>query len=404
MIARATSISNATLPAKGKSGASATPTIRYRLLIIGPLPPPFIGPAIATRRLLESRVLAEHFDIDFVDTSDPGGFDGIGRFGWHNVSMAFRHGARCIRALVSRRPDAMYVPIARGLWGFVRDLLFLIPARALGTHVFVHLRAGRFDIIHDHGWLGRAIAKIGLSGVDQALVLGSSVMRVFGDAVPSDRISIVPNGMNLEGWNASAWSLDRASTSGVRIAYIANLYRDKGIHVMIEAMALLKEQSLDVSVTFAGDWGNDPYRLECMSAVDRHGLRDRVHFAGRVDESQTRKLLAASHITAFVPVKPEGLPWVVLEAMSAGLPVIGSPQGTIPEIVIDGETGFIVPSGDADALASRIAKLSNDPQLRERLGSAGRRRVEEHFTEEKAHRQLAAVVLDCIMRQNGQHV
>ncbi|MBC8145211.1 MAG: glycosyltransferase family 4 protein [bacterium] len=370
--------------------------VRPRLLIIGPLPPPYIGPAIATRRLLDSDVIAKHFEVDFVNTGDPEGFDQIGQLGLHNIWMAIRHGAECFSVLFRRRPHAIYVPIARGMWGFIRDLLFLFPARLFGARVIVHLRAGRFDLIHDNGWLGRTIARIGLSVVDRALVLGSTVRHVYGGAIAQDRVDVVPNGMQLDGWNASEWALQRASTDDVRIAYIANLFHGKGIHVMLDAMVLLKKIAPEVSVTFAGDWGNPQYRDECLDHVERHGLADRVSFVGRIDDEGKRALLARSHIAAFVPVKPEGLPWVVLEAMSSALPVIGTAQGTIPELVIEGANGFIVPVGDAEALAKRIAELVADADKRQQMGAKGRERVEQIFAEEKTHGRLAAIVLECI--------
>jgi glycosyltransferase involved in cell wall biosynthesis len=369
---------------------------RPRLLVVGPLPPPFIGPAVATRRLLDSAVLARHFEIEFVNTGDPEGFDDIGRFGWHNVSMALRHGAACLGVLVRRRPAAVYVPIARGIWGFVRDLLFIIPARMLGTRVIVHLRAGRFDLIHDNGRIGRALARFGLAFVDRALVLGETVRGVYGSAVSAARVAVVPNGVQLEGWNAEEWAAARTTLSSgtVRVAYIANLFHDKGIHVMLAAIALLRECSGErITVTFAGDWGNAGYRDECLRMVRDSDLEDRVEFIGRVDEEGKRALLAASDIAAFVPVKPEGLPWVVIEAMAAALPVIGTPQGTIPELIIDGESGYLVPVEDAEALAAHIAELAADPPRRAAMGRKGRERVEEIYSEEKTHERLAVEVL-----------
>lgn len=401
--------------AKGRAGK------RPRLLVIGPLPPPFIGPAVATRRLLDSAVLARYFDIDHVNTGDPEGFDDIGRFGWHNVKMALKHGAECLGILIRRRPDAIYVPIARGLWGFVRDLLFIVPARVLGTRVIVHLRAGRFDLIHDNGPLGRAIARIGFSLVDRALVLGTTVRDVFGSAIDARHVGIVPNGMLLDGWDSDDWIEQRrrehsqasgsepasmpapgAAVRPIRIAYIANLYHDKGIHVMLEAMTLLERAEPPITVTFAGDWGNEQYRVDCLATVHEKDLGERVAFIGRVDEDGKRALLAASDIAVFVPVKPEGLPWVVLEAMAAALPVIGTPQGTIPELILDGTSGYLVAVDDARELAGRVAELAADDDRRVAMGREGRARVEEIYTEEKTHERLAQEVLACIDRKAGR--
>jgi glycosyltransferase involved in cell wall biosynthesis len=344
-------------------------------------------------------VLSSAFEIAFVDTGDPEGFDDIGRFGWNNVRMALRHGRQCLGLLVRRRPDAVYIPIARGLWGFVRDLLYIVPARLFCARVIVHLRAGRFDLVHDNGAIGRAIARIGLALADRALVLGESVRDVYGAAVDPARVRIVPNGMLLDGWSAAEWAARRHAGSSIEIAYVANLFHDKGIHVMIEALGVLRQRGVDARVTFGGDWGSATYREECLARVAALGLDDVVSFVGRVDDDGKRALLARSDVAVFVPVRPEGLPWVVLEAMAAGLPVVATPQGTIPELVVDDDSGYLVAIGDAGELAARLEELAGDAEARRAMGQRGRRRIEDVYEESKTHAALVGVILESIERR-----
>jgi glycosyltransferase involved in cell wall biosynthesis len=369
---------------------------RPRLLIVGPLPPPFIGPAVATERLLASPVLREELDLSFLDTSDRHGFEGIGQLNRHNVTLALSHAWGCLKLLVHERPDAIYVPIARGFWGFLRDLVFLVPSRLLGARPIVHLRAGRFDIVHDNGAPGRIVARLGLACAARGIVLGESVRGVFGGFIRDRDIRVIPNGLELDGWDAAAWSEPRERDSTFRIAYVSNLYEDKGIHVMIEALATIRQRVPMVQATFAGDWLDLGYRDRCLALVEHLGLDDVVHFAGRVDLAGKQALFARAHLAVFVPVKPEGLPWVVLEAMAAGLPVIGTAQGTMAEVIVDGETGIIVPTGDSDALARTVIEIAHTPDLRRALGAAGRRRIEERYSEDRTHRMLVAAVLEVV--------
>lgn len=363
-----------------------------KLLLIGPLPPPYIGPAIATERLLNSPVLRSRFDIVFLDTRDPGGSEDIGQLSARNIRMALKHGSDFLSLLARTRPDVVYVPIARGLWGFIRDLLFLIPARFFGATTVVHLRAGRFDLIHDHGWFGRAVARLGLASVSRAIVLGETLRDVFGSSVSAKQIYVVPNGMNLEGWTCEEWEAERRQSSEVRISYLANLYEDKGAHVMLAAIPRIVQAVPNLKVRFAGDTKNRAFLERCHRIVAEQGIERHVEFIGEVNDGAKKRLLAESDISVFTPIKPEGLPWVILEAMSAGLPVVGTPQGTMKEVIVDGSTGYLVPSGDAEALAERVIRLALDPELRRELGRNGRARVERIYAEPVTHRLLADAI------------
>ncbi|MBS1912134.1 MAG: glycosyltransferase family 4 protein [Bacteroidetes bacterium] len=365
-----------------------------KLLIVGPLPPPYIGPAIATERLVASPVLAERFQLRLVNTSDPGGEHDIGRLTPHNVGEAIGQVWRFIGALIGWRPRVVYMSIARGFWGFLRDVNLILLARLFGVRVLIHLRAGRFDLIHDSGAMGRLLARVGLGSVTYALVLGETTRDIFGPYVPQDRVKVVPNGMDLDAWPAP----QRRPRPGFNIVYLANIFRDKGTHVMLAALPAIARQVPDVMVHFAGEWHDLAYRDLCLKIVAEHHLEEHVKFHGVVNGNPKRELLDVAHVLAFVPVAPEGSPWVVLEAMACGLPVVGTPQGTMREVIVDGETGFLIPSGDPDALADRMIRLARDRQLCCTMGAAGRARIEQVYAENRTHAVLADIVASAAAR------
>ncbi|HYH46766.1 MAG TPA: glycosyltransferase family 4 protein, partial [Thermoanaerobaculia bacterium] len=103
-----------------------------------------------------------------------------------------------------------------------------------------------------------------------------------------------------------------------------------------------------------------------------------VQFLGRCDAGRIRRLLGGA-AALVVPSTYEGMPLVVLEAMAAGVPVVASRVSGIPEVVVDGETGWLVPKEDPAALAGALAEVLADASEARRRGEAGRRRVEERF-------------------------
>ncbi len=366
-----------------------------RILIVGPTPPPHIGPAFATRRLVDSPYLRERFQVDLFDISDRDGFDGIGTLDWNNVSLALRHGAGFLKALLTRRPDVVYVSIARGFWGFLRDTTFLAPARALGIPVVAHLRAGRFDIMHDNGAVGRLVGRAGMRMVERGVVLAEPLRELFSGMIPSGKIRVVTNGLPLDPYVQPA---ERPSGSRFTIAYMSNLFRDKGIHVMIAAIPEIRVSAPDLLVRFAGQWIDPRYEQECRALVDSLGVAGNVEFLSPVTGQAKKAFLEGSDLVAFVPVKPEGLPWVVLEAMAAARPVIGTPQGAMREVIVDGVTGILVEPGNPGRLAEAVRSLILDRDRMRRMGSAGRARVEARYSEEAAHRDLAELFLEVVQR------
>ena len=118
--------------------------------------------------------------------------------------------------------------------------------------------------------------------------------------------------------------------------------------------------------------------------IDAAGLADGVTLDGRLTRSEIIDALATADLLVAPSVvaangKREGIPVVLMEAMSCGLPVVASRLSGIPELVEDGVNGFLVPPGDPEALADAIERLHADPGLRARLGAAARRRIEADF-------------------------
>ena len=260
---------------------SPTPAPKPRLLIIGPLPPPYIGPAVATERLVASPIMHGMFQVDLLNTGDPGGEDDIGEFSMHNVKEALGQAAGYFKRLLTKRPNVIYISIARGFWGFLRDVVFLVPAKLFGVRSVIHLRAGRFDLIHDCGARGRLLAKLGLACTTYAVVLGETVRDIFGEFIAQDRVRVVPNGLDLNAWPRPEPS-GAETPGGLHLVYLANLFSDKGAHILLQALPRITARYPDTVVSFAGAWLNADYREHCMELVRANGLENNVRFVGVV--------------------------------------------------------------------------------------------------------------------------
>jgi glycosyltransferase involved in cell wall biosynthesis len=130
------------------------------------------------------------------------------------------------------------------------------------------------------------------------------------------------------------------------------------------------------------------FERELEQEADRLGVRDRVLFAGQRED--VAGVLAGADVLA-LPSHVEGLPLVVLEAMAQARPVVATRVGGTPEIVVDGETGLLVASGDVEALAAALRSVLDDPGRARDLGDAGRQRVLERFSRETMTRRVLEI-------------
>ncbi|MEK6603675.1 MAG: glycosyltransferase family 4 protein, partial [Nitrospirota bacterium] len=167
---------------------------------------------------------------------------------------------------------------------------------------------------------------------------------------------------------------------------VANLFERKGYEVMIEALPMIVNASPAVHYLIVGS-GDAAYEARLKAMVEVLGLESRVHFAGF--QESVYPCLAAMDLYVH-PALMEGFGIAVLEAMAMRKPVVATTTGGLPEIVQEGETGMLVPPGDADALAKAVSSLLQDPARCRQLGEAGRARVAAHFTVEAMMDQLVS--------------
>jgi glycosyltransferase involved in cell wall biosynthesis len=218
-----------------------------------------------------------------------------------------------------------------------------------------------------------------------AIAVSESVRgRLAEHGIRPRRLVVIRNGLDLSAFPPAPGARSSLSPPADRpftAAFLGRLTEEKGVPVLLEAVALLPKTSR-VRVIVAGE---GPLR----EVVEAAALRcERLEYRGQATE-----VLPVYHAADAVvlPSLAEGHPLTALEAMSCGLPVVASRVGGLPETVIDGETGLLLPPGDAEALAGALVRLEGDSGLRRAMGAAGRARVEAEFSVERMLDQVVEV-------------
>jgi len=189
----------------------------------------------------------------------------------------------------------------------------------------------------------------------------------------------------------------------LKILFTGNVIPRKGLHTLIHALARLPRQSWKLTV--AGSLFADArYAERIKRLISREGLEDRIKLMDAVSQENLVGLLKSHHCFA-VPSSYEGFGIVYLEAMGFGQPVIASTAGAVPEVIQDGQEGFLIPPGDTTALAGYISKLVHDRQLLLNMSLAARKRYLEHPTwaESAAHVYNFLNEMIRIKKQPGIH-
>jgi glycosyltransferase involved in cell wall biosynthesis len=364
-----------------------------RVLIIGPTPPPYNGMSVATELLLNA--LGDEFYVIHLDTADRRGLSNVGRIDFRNVLLAAYHAFEYFLLLLLKNPKVVYVQIAQDRLAFLRDSLFLIPARLLGKKVIVHLHGGYFATFYRSASVStQRLIRYCLGKSARVIVLGSSLGNMFEGILPRERVRVIPNGI------PDSFSEKRCRPSnGHRrtVLFLGTLMREKGTLDVLAAMPTIAERVPDVQAIFAGEWYRPEDRSAAEETITNLGLATHVQFVGTVAPPFKYDLLSQADVFV-LPSYNEGQPYAVLEAMAAGLPVVSSSVGCIPETVIDGENGFILEPGSREAFGDKVALLLGDEQLRKKMGEASRQRFLENYRFERFAGEIGRVFREALFQ------
>ena len=303
-------------------------------------------------------------------------------------------------------------------------------------YALVPLLGKSFDILHCHfgplGVLGIRLRRMGVGGKVVTTFHGfdmTSYLQSHGDGVYDelfakgdmflpisnrwkeklvglgcDERKVMVHRMGVD-TDKFAYRAPRDKRGGkIRLLTIARLAEKKGVRYGIEAVARLVDKYPSVEYTVIGD---GPLRGELEALASGLGVSNMVRFAGPMSQEEVKARMLESDVMVAPSVTSaegdqEGIPVAIMEAMAVGLPVISTLHSGIPELVEDGVSGFLVPERDSGALLERLVSLVKDSELRESMGVAGRRRIEEHFDVNKLNRRLEEKFRSLLVAPGGR--
>ena len=206
---------------------------------------------------------------------------------------------------------------------------------------------------------------------DKVVAVSKFVKKALVDEtfVDENRIAVIYNGTDE---NIISTKIDDGM---VRLFYVGLIHRSKGLEDLVEVMGELRGKSIDLTII-----GDGPQLEALKRLVSEKKLLGKIHVLGRTSHEEAMKVLGESDIFVLPSRRVEGFPMSVIEAMFAQVPVIGSNMGGIPEGVENGVTGIVYESGNVNELKNAIIKLSEDKELRDRMGKNAYEKAKKEFT------------------------
>ncbi len=271
-------------------------------------------------------------------------------------------------------------------WSFRRLFLFFLIAKAFRKRTIWHVHGSSFDTYFRTALrLEKALIRFGLAKADAVIALSESWSAQLSEIAPRSRVRVIHNGVNVD-----KYQVERSERhSPMVVLFLGRLGIRKGVYDLIDAASRLRHAGMRFMI--AGDGDIDGTRV----AVANADLQGVIEIFGWVDVESVVRLLKESDVYV-LPSYDEGLPMGILEAMAAGLPIVSTPVGGIPDAVIDGINGFLIQPGDSGGMAERILRFSSDAVLWGDASRASRDRAATYFSMDRVEESLGALYAELL--------
>jgi len=293
----------------------------------------------------------------------------------------------------------LYYPPAGPNWTPVcRDLILLPLIRLFFRCTVFHFRAAGLGAwLAARGPATRWFARRAYGQADLAVLMSSRLSEDGGGILKARRTVVIPNGVaDLAGGRQATEKREQA-----QILFVGALRSEKGVDVLIDALALLHQQGIAFTANLVGKPVSNDYMQELDTRISRAGLSSKVALCGEKTGGALCDAYAAATLFCLpTQYASEAMPRVVIEAMQFGLPIVATVWRGIPDLVENGLHGILIPVGDGAALADALKTLLCDSARREQMGGAARKRYEECFTLEQQMLAFEDAVL-AVMKGSG---
>lgn len=346
-----------------------------KTMFIMSLPPPVHGQSMVGQMIKDSKLINDNITAVYVRTPASSGMNDMGKMRWGKIRDYLVFLYEVVKKIKKERPQLVYVtPVATGI-AFYRDYVVMLLLKMLKCNVVAHFH-NKGVSTRQSKWLDNKLYQSYFKGI-KVILLAECLYEDIKKYVKPNQVIICPNGIKDE----HSGMIPKRTNTIPQMLFLSNLITSKGVVDLLDACKILKEKGVNFGCTYVGAESNEIDATMFNDMVKDRNLQDSVQYIGKQYGRDKEACYANSDIFVFPTFyHNECFPLVLLEAMSYGLPCVSTKEGAISEIIDDGATGYIVEKNNPQMLAEKLEVLIKDSTLRQEMGCAGKKKLEENFT------------------------
>ena len=347
---------------------------KEKVMFILHLPPPVHGSSIMGQYIKTSKAINETFNCKYINLGTSRTIKSIGK---KSIRKYFQYAViitEVLRALVFFKPKTCYLAISAKGTAFYKDAVIAFIIKLFRVKLVLHYH-NKGVKENSNKYINNLLYRNLFRNV-KVILLSKHLYWDVEKYISESSVYYCPNGIDDSVYNYHVKSrLDNKDV--VEILFLSNLIKTKGVFVLLEACNELVKRNVNFHCSLAGAEGDisSEYLDERIRELK---LDDVVSYVGYKTDTEKNTIFNEADIFIH-PTYDDCFPLVLIEAMQYNLPIISTYEGGIPDIVVDGVTGYLVPKQNVDELVEKMAVLITNNKLRSDMGSAARERYEKYF-------------------------
>lgn len=306
--------------------------------------------------------LKDDFAVEYIESQaeDFEGFD--------KLILAIKAVFLFVVKILTKNPSLVYVHIGSNA-SLYRESFFVVLAKIFGKKTVAHFHAGDVDeYLEKQSNLGRKFISWAISQSDKLIAVSKDSAEKLQKLAPKNEIEIIVNAIDTKPFAFSPNRFENRSKI-VRLLFVGAMGKLKGETDLADAIKIISTKNTDFRVSFLG-FGGENLQKYCAEI----GIENFIEFVGAVSLEERLSFFEKADIFV-LPTLAEAMPMSVIEAMAAGLPIVSTTVGGIPELIEESEEGFLIEPSNARKLAEKLSILISDKDLRVEMGKKAQEKV-----------------------------